>query len=73
MGQEGFDHLEFRTETLDGNSYTPLMCAAKGDAIEAFNILVSKGADMTARDMVIIQKSKKLFYTPFERRSGGGL
>jgi len=49
--QEGFCHLESRTDPTDGFNLTPLLCAVKGNAVETFNILISNGADVTARDM----------------------
>ena len=51
LNQEGFTHLESRTENIDGHRFTPLLCAVKGNAIKAFNFLVSNGADSSARDM----------------------
>jgi len=49
--QEGFCHLESRTDRTDGHQMTPLLCAVKGNAVETFVILISNGADITAKDM----------------------
>jgi ankyrin repeat protein len=49
--QEGFCHLESRTDPTDGHQMTPLLCAVKGNAVETFVILISNGADITAKDM----------------------
>ena len=51
INQEGFAHLESRTEFTDGYGFTPLLCAVKGNAIKSFKILVSNGADTAAVDI----------------------
>ena len=49
--QEGFCHMESRTDITDGYHMTPLLCAVKGNAVETFNILISNGADISAKDL----------------------
>ena len=43
--------MESRTDITDGYHMTPLLCAVKGNAVETFNILISNGADISAKDL----------------------
>ena len=51
INQDGFCHLESRTDITDGYNMTPLLCAVKGNAVDTFNILISNGADIAAKDL----------------------
>ena len=51
INQEGFSHLESKTDMCDGHHLTPLLCAVKGNAVDTFNILISNGADISAKDL----------------------
>ncbi|KAL5247731.1 hypothetical protein ACHWQZ_G019574 [Mnemiopsis leidyi] len=51
INQEGFTHLESKTDRSDGHHLTPLLCAVKGNAVDTFNILISNGADISATDL----------------------